>query len=289
MVEIITEARVSSSTVRAHEFPALEAGNISFPDGRYIVDFEPGQDQRSFTISHRVEGAPLINGLIGDRLAKFVCMVSSPASSYRQSHVSTIPVQTVSWEEGNLGEPPLFTPMIVAAQSFGRTLDHDRDGVHQLWHDQTVQFATGMRLAIGNVVQLRSSIIQMLSFQEEPSFKPGQFQVNAETQVGFRFQVKIASELHAFLRYGTEDPARAHIITHIVSACFALLKSDYSDQENDASDWNRYPSLCALTEYLKSVDFPHWSEGDDFRPEFVATGLHPHKVELAAVNTGNGR
>ena len=278
MPEIITEAQASSSTIRAHEFPALEEGNISFPNGRYIVDFEPRPDQRSFTVSHRVEGAQLITDLVVEGLATFVCMVSSPVSSYRDTHVSVPPTHVVSWEEGDLGEPPLFTPMVVACRTFERTLDKTQHGVHEVWHERHVRFATGMRLALGNIVQLRSSLLHMLSFHDEPSLGPGQFLVKAETQEGFSFRVETASDLHAFLRFGTEDPSRGHILTHVVSACFSLLKSDYADDDDEDGDWRSYRSLQALAHHLKSQDLPHWSDGPDFVPELVATRLYPHRI-----------
>ena len=282
MPEIVTEARSSLSAVRAHEFPVLEAGNLSFPNGRYIVGFEPRSDQTSFAITHRIAGAQLITDMISHGLTTFVCTVASPVSSYRASHVSETASQVVAWDEGDLGEPPLFTPMVVVSKPFSRTLDQAHDGVHQLWHGRSIKFQAGMRLAVGNVVQLRSSVLQLLSFHEEASLRDGEFQVKAETQEGFRFRVELASDLHTFLRYRTDDPARAHILTHIVSACFGLLKSDFADDDDDDGGWRSYRSLQALAEHLQSKDLPHWSDGSEFVPELVATKLHPHRLRATA-------
>lgn len=278
MPEIITEAGSASGSVRLHEFPVLEVGNLSFPNGRYAVGFEPGSDETSFAITHRVEHAGLISDLISDRLIKFVCTVSSPASSYRASHVSEIASHVIRWDENDLGEPPLFTPMVVVSEYFKRTLDQDRHGVHKLWHGQEINFKPGMRLAVGSVVQLRSSVLNLLSFHENGELGNGEFQVKSETQEGFRFRVELASDLHRFLKFRIGHSSRAHIITHIVSACFNLLKSKYADDDDENGGWRSYRGLCALSDLLESKRLPHWSHGDDFIPELVATKLYPHKV-----------
>lgn len=282
MPEIITEASSSLGTVRVHEFPVLEAGNLSFPNGRYIVGFEPCSDQASFSITHRIEGAQLINDLISDGLMTFVCTVASPISSYRKSHISNTAHHIVDWDENDLGEPPLFTPMVVVSKSFKRKLKTKRDGVHPLWHGRRIKFEAGMRLAVGDVVQLHSSVLHLLSFYSENSLQDGEFQVKAETQEGFRFRVELASDLFKFMQYRTDDPARAHIITHIVSACFGLLKSEFSRDDDEEGGWRSYRSLQALADHLKSENLPHWSEGSEFIPELVATKLYPHRLQITA-------
>jgi len=37
----------------------LETGNLSFPRGRYLLEFVPGKDRCSYLITHRIEGAEL--------------------------------------------------------------------------------------------------------------------------------------------------------------------------------------------------------------------------------------
>ena len=50
----------TSNAIRSHDHPMLESGNLSFPEGRYLLDLQPGADRSSYQITHRVEGAPLI-------------------------------------------------------------------------------------------------------------------------------------------------------------------------------------------------------------------------------------
>ena len=284
MREILTEARAPNSAVRGHGFPALESGNLSFPAGRYRVSFEAGADGCSFTVRHRIEGAPLIAGAVADGLARFVCTVASPVSSYRVSHVAASDEHLVAWDDGDLGEPPMFTPMVVVASSFERVLDRERDGVHDLWRGRRVAFETGMRLALSDVVVMRSAALNMLVFHEEPSLGDGEFRVEAEPREGFRFRVELAPDLHRFLRYDTGDPRRRHIVTHILSACFGLLKSEYADDDDEVG-WRSFRGLQAIADLLEAHGLPHWSDSREFVPELAATRLHPHRL---AEDAGDG-
>ena len=209
MDEVVTEGRSPNSAVRTHSFPALESGNTSFPQGRYIVGFEAGDDACSFSVWHRIHGAPLITEAIAEGLVSFVCTVASPVSSYRVSHESRTSHHVIRWNSGDLGEPPLFTPMVVVSTPFTRTLDRRHHGVHDLWHGRTVAFERGMRLALSDVVLMRSSVLNMLIFERDSTLSDGEFRVEAEDREGFRFRARLASDLHRFLKYDSEDPRRA--------------------------------------------------------------------------------
>ena len=275
MTEIVTQAEDLNSAVRGHAFPALESGNTSFPRGRYVVRFEPGEDGSSFTVGHRIEGAPLIERVIADGLAQFVCTVASPRASYRVSHASRDSTQVIAWRSDELGEPPMFTPMVVATERFERTLDRGRDGVHDLWHGRTVVFEPGMRIALSDVVLMHASMASLLLFALDQQLDEGRFRVEAAAEEGFRFRVHLAPGLHRFLRGDSRNPQYPHIVTHIVGACFGLLKSDPLD--DDEGGWESYQGLKALAEQLKANGLPLWSE-DDFSPELAATTLYPHRV-----------
>ena len=281
MDEVITEARSLNTAVRGHSFPVLESGNTSFPNGRYVVGFKPGPDASSFTVRHRIEGAPLLNEVIDEGLAQFLCTVASPISSYRVSHVSSSNTQEIEWTSDDLGEPPMFTPMLVVSEPFERTLDQERDGVHELWHGRTVAFQRGMRLALSDVVLMRSSVLNMLLFEREPNFAEGQFRVEAEEREAFGFRVRLAPDLHRFLRYDSDDPRHSQIVTHIVSACFGVLKADFASDEEEEGGWRTYRGLLAIAEMLDEHDLPHWSD-DDFSPELAATSLYPHRVKASS-------
>ena len=276
MNKIATIARSSSNAIRSHGVPVLEAGNLSFPNGRYTVDFEPGEDRTSFVLKHRVEGAPLISRLLREERARYVCAVSSPISSYRRTHASTAPSQHVRWDTDDLGEPPLFTPMIVSIESSNLRLDREHDGVHEVWHHQRVLLLKGSRLALGPVVQLRSSILQLLSLISDPALPEGTFLVDAETEP-FQFLVKLNPGLHASLKYHRKDGIREHIMTHIVSACLALLQRDFNEDDDENGGWKSHRNLGALADFLEDRKLPHWTD-ENFRPEQIATSLYPHTL-----------
>ena len=279
MDEVVTESRAPNSAVRGHAFPTLESGNTSFPAGRYTVGFEGGTDDCSFKVQHRIEGAPLINHAIDEGLAEFVCTVASPISSYRVSHRSTSNTQVIRWDSSDLGEPPMFTPMVVVAEAFTRTMDRQRDGVHELWHGREVAFERGMRLALSDVVLMRSSVLSMLLFERDPSLSDGEFRVEGEDREGFRFRARLAPDLHGFLKYDSEDARRGHILTHVASACFGVLKADWGSDDEEEGGWRSYRGLQAITDLLEEHGLPHWSD-DDFSPELAATRLYPHRVSV---------
>ena len=277
MTEIVVESGCPSNAIRSHEIPVLEAGNISYPNGRYALEFEPGADRTSFAVRHRVESAPLISRLLAASKAFYVCAVSSPISSYRRTHLSEDESHEIRWDVNDLGEPPLFTPMIVSAVSCELVLNQEKDGVHEIWDRQRIRLEKGSRLARGPVVQLRSSILHLLSLHEKTDLGDGELYVDALTEQGFQFLVNLSSDLHSFLQAPRKDGIREHVLTHIVSACLSLLQREFSADSDDQGGWKSHRNLCAFADHLESKGLPHWSE-DDFRPEWVATKLNPHHI-----------
>ena len=277
MYDIEMNAQSASNSIRSHGFPVLEVGNISFPDGRYLLSFKPGKDQASFVISHRIEGAPLISRLLDEGRAQYVCAVSSPISSYRSTHVSKESSHLVHWDLDDLGEPPLFTPMIVSTDSYSLRLREKKDGVHGIWHKQKVRIEKGSRLALGHVIQLRSSILQLISMRENKDLDDGEFFVDAETEQGFRFRVNLNPALHRFLQIQRDNGIRQHVMTHIVTACLTLLQRDFHSDNDEDGGWKSYRNLRALADYLATKCQTHWSDSD-FKPELIATKLYPHTL-----------
>ena len=275
MFDIFVESKSASNSIRSHGFPVLEVGNISFPAGRYTQSFKPGADQASFVINHRIEGAPLISRLLDEGKARYVCAVSSPISSYRRTHVSEGSSHLVHWDQNDLGEPPLFTPMIVSTDSCSLLLREKEDGVHEIWDNQKVRIEKGSRLALGHVIQLRSSILQLISMRENGDLADGEFYVDAETEQGFRFRVNLNPNLHKFLQIQRDNGIRQHVMTHIVTACLSLLQRDFHSDDDEEGGWKSYRNLRALADFLGTKCQTHWSDAD-FRPEHIATKLYPH-------------
>ena len=45
MAEITARAQAASNAIRSQSHPILETGNLSYPNGFYAVDFQPGADR----------------------------------------------------------------------------------------------------------------------------------------------------------------------------------------------------------------------------------------------------
>ena len=260
-----------SNAIRAHEHPMLESGNLSFPKGRYRLDFVPGEDRSSYLITHRIEGAALISRLLASGQARYVCVVSSPTSGYRQTHVSESAEQEVRWDVGDLGEPPLFTPTIVCWAPHELELSASRDGVHRIWDKQVIALSKGARLALGSVIQLQSSILHLLSIHHDDRLDDGQFDVEIESEP-FRFRANVGATLYKCLRHQGGE-MRRNIMTHIVTACLARLQRDCAEDDGE-SGWQSHRNLKTFANFLSANGHGHWTD-DEFRPEKVATAIYP--------------
>ena len=274
MMNVEVAVPEASNSIRSHRHPILESGNLSFPKGRYTLGFEFGDDRTSCTVVHRIDNAPLISRLLEAGQAQFACVISCPISSYREICLSADARQQVSWNLDDLGEPPLFTPMILCVKSFEITLDAGDDGLHRIWNGQSVLLHKGSRLALGSVIQLEASIIHLLSMREDTDLKNGQFEIDIETEP-FLFVVKLSSDLYRFLQvHQTEH--RSNIMTHVVTACLARLQKDFHEDDDD-SGWKSYRNLLALADHLEDKGLGHWTD-PEFRPEKAATALYPHRL-----------
>ena len=260
-----------SNAIRAHDHPMLESGNLSFPLGRYWLDFVPGDDRSSYVIRHRIEGAALISRLLESGQARYACIVSSPTSGYRQTHMSEYAEHEVRWDIGDLGEPPLFTPTIVCCAPQELKLSASRDSVHRIWDKQVVALHRGSRLALGSVIQLQSSILHLLSIHPDDRLDDGQFDVEIESEP-FRFRANVGTALYKCLRYQGGEMRRS-IMTHIVTACLARLQHDCAEDDGE-SGWQSHRNLKAFADYLAANGHGHWTD-DGFRPEKVATAIYP--------------
>ena len=261
-----------SNAARAHEHPMLESGNPSFPRGRYRLTLRPGDDRCSFSVSHDVDGAALVTGLLESRDARCACIVSSPKSGYRQLHLAESLEHEIRWDVADLGEAPLFTPAILCVTPRRLKLSSSRDDVHSIWDKQLIALRKGSRLALGNVVQLQSSILHLLSLHQDDRVEDSQFHVEIESEP-FRFRANVGPALYRCLRFSS-GVTRHNIMTHIVTACLARLQRDYSDDDDDDTGWQSHRNLRAFADYLAANGQPHWTD-EVFRPEQVATAIYP--------------
>ena len=274
------EARASDPAPgsRGFPWPVLEQGNSSFAEGVYSVSVEHEEAGKSFELTHEISGANLITRWIDEGKVKFACAVASPASAYRYLTVSDSPSQMIRWDPDDIGEPPKFTPMIVAARDFEHVVDSPSDGVSPLWNRKPVQIAKGSRVAVFPTFGLQQHGMRgLLDFRLNENLPPGNFAIEVSESDGFRFKVNLAKDLFNYLHGGRgQDLTRANIMTHIVSAAFSRLREEYRNDDGEER-WESFPNLQALAEQLTSENLPHWLD-DNFSPAKAATHFHPHKL-----------
>ena len=261
-------------------WPVLESGNSSYQEGAYSVQVTQGEPGRSFQLTHTITGAGLIQHWIGEGRVLFVCTVASPISAYRTVHSSAQPSQDVGWDPDDLGEPPKFTPMIVSAGDIEHTISADSDGIAPQWDGRTIRLQKGSRIAICPTFALRSGLIGLFDFELAEHFAMGTFKVEASTEEGFRFKVRLAEDLFNYLRlqYQRQEAAGANIMTHIVSSAFSHLRSDFRDDDGASEGWHSFSSLRSLADLLATKNLGHWGD-ENFDAEYAATHLYPHKLD----------
>ena len=279
--EISIRASDPSSSSRAFAWPVLEVGNGSYSDGVYSVISEDHERGKSLLLKHKVQGAPLIERWMASGLTSFVCSVAAPRSMYRRLHISDKPEQLVEWSKDDLGEYPMFTPLIVVRESIIHVADSTADGLSLLWNGAELRLPKGARLAVGATFKLQSGINGMLDFNLGEELGPGQYRVEPSSEEGFKFKVYLASNLYDHLRYRRGDLAGMNIMTGVVSAAFNILQRDYhkDEGEDDGESWRSFRNLVGLAALLSEHGLGHWSD-EQFKPEMAATGLYPHKLPV---------
>lgn len=268
-----------ASLARSFPWPVLEAGSGAFVQGVYSVDIEHRERGRSFVLSHRVQGANLIQRWADQGKLRFACAVAAPVSAYRVLHSAPAPSHLVQWAPDDLGSHPLFTPMILAAESICCRVDARADDVNVLWDGRRIDLPVGARVAVGPMFALQAGLLGLLDFRPDEELTSGRFRVVASHQHGFRFHVYLASDLYRFLGNHRREAVGWNIMTHVVSAALARLKREFSDDDGDEG-WKSFPNLVSLAEHLERKSLGVWTD-EEFEPEVVATALYPHRTTLA--------
>ena len=280
---IRTKGGVPANAIVARDYPVIEEGNDSFPDGDYVIKTgHAGSNTSRFKLHHRVERARLVEQLISKKNAVYACALAAPRSAYREILHSDNATQEVAWDRANFGEPPYFTPMIVCTKDVHHVLKPDEDDVHPDWNGVKVTFPKGAWLALGPVLQLKASGIQsLISVRPDDQLAAGQFRTKVVDGDTFYFDVRCHPDLHNLLQGRGEHRAqRADIMTHIVTSCFAALQQKYPVEEGDAG-WRTYKPLETLASTLARRGYCGWDDLE-FQPEAAATLLYPHTLASTA-------
>lgn len=269
------------SSTRVFQWPVLESGNGSFENGVYSVVCEDKERGKSFFLEHNVQGSSLIESWIHAENLIFVCTVAAPCSMYRALHKSQDRRQLIAWDQEDLGEFPIFTPMMVARREIHHVADSSADGLSRIWDGKELLLPRGARVAVGPTFKFQSGITGLLDFNLDENLEGGRFRIEPSSENGFTFKIYLARNLYDYLRYHRREPAGRNIMVHIVSAALVRLHQDYSRDDGEEG-WKSFPNLVGLADMLKQKELGHWAD-EDFRPEVVATDLYPHKLPTESV------
>ena len=119
--------------------------------------------------------------------------------------------------------------------------------------------------------------MQMIRLEADESLPGNRFHVQAQSEP-FGFLVKASPALHQYVRTAPADATRSNIMTHVVTACFALLQKRFHNPE----EWDR--NLERLAEHI-ATKYPHRWDEDDFQPEAAAMALYPHVLPMREYET----
>ena len=282
----------SNTSARMLPHPAIDDGNRSFPQIDYHVRLEPsGNSSTGVVLHHELKNAPFIQSLIRQGTAKFACLVSAPRTGYRKLNISENSEQEISWDSDIVGEPPWLGPCILyVGKDFRGGTWAEKDGVAELWLNREVYIPKGARLVKGRYLRPSPAMkhTNMLYAKKDEAMKPGTFRVEANSNDGFFFSIVAATDIYEFINNPRGNLAlRDSILTHAISACFQILKTDYDapveDEENSGNEdgeewshkeWKQHQNLVALSEWLGNKGLPHWSDYG-FDAVKVATELYP--------------
>ena len=277
--EISIRASGPSSSSRVFAWPVLEAGNGSYPNGIYSIICEDKERGKSFSLMHSVCGAPLINEWMVSGKTSFVCSVAAPRSMYKNLHICDNPEQLVEWIRDDLGEYPMFTPMIVLRVNITHIVNSAKDGLNHMWDGKELRLPKGARVAVGNTFKFQAGINGLLDFNQDDELEPGRYRLEPSTEDDFKFKVYLASDLHTYLYYHRNTVVGENIMTAVVTTAFSILHRDYSEDEaeSEGESWRSFRNLQGLASLLTDRGLDHWSN-ENFKAEMVATSLYPHKL-----------
>ena len=263
-----------ASVVHALPYPSIDFGNRSFPKGKYSANVLSLKDRTSIEVTHDLEEAPFIDKLLQSGKAEYGCLLSVPITGYRKLNLSQKNIHKVSWDMGIVGEPPIIRPVILAIESFEHQFTK-HDGVAKIWDKKKIKIPKGARLARWHYLRSESSFHSILNIFPENDLPEGSFIVSPNDDQGFKFDVRVATDVFQFLRHPHSDRYLYRSIgSHMASICFSILQNDYGfDKDDNSPLWEDHYNLQMLTGLLNERDLLHWSD-ENFRPEEAALNLY---------------
>lgn len=267
----------SAAIIHTLPYPALEAGNLSYPDGKYEAAIKMGDDGRSVKITHKITNAPFLESLITEGTAQFGCYLSVPKVGVRQLHLCQPKKhgQEMKWEDEINAEAPKLRPVLLYTGNERKHSLTKKDGVAEIWQGKEISLPEGAKLARGDFLTINSTEYALLRPRLNEEYEPGTFNVKPDTEGGFYFAVDAAPDIFSLLQLKQDPSLRQAILAAVVGQCFAILQKDYSeDDDNSIED---FPNLKVLRQKLQNELDCDWND-EGFDPLLAATRLYPVSI-----------
>ncbi len=238
-------------------------------------------DNNNIIVTHEITDDNIIADLLKSGDAKFGCMVSLPATMYRQlftdDNKSLNVVQKINYNKAGAHDDiqyPMFRPVIIVTKDINVINPDKTQGFDDIWLGQEIKFPQGGIIGFDEWMKFGDAASSLLRFVkvDDENIQNGMIKVEPDDTGGFRFKVSVHESLFTFMTNSYNKNEKSHvrsICTHALSRGFEILASSYKD------NWEQYPNLKLLEQQLKNEEQLCWYE-DGFCPETVATYLYPH-------------
>ncbi len=241
--------------------------------------------KNNIIVTHEIADGNIIANLLKNGDAKFGCMVSLPATMYRQlftdNNKSLNVIQKIDYNKSGANDDtqhPMFRPVIITTEELYIKSD-EKHGFNDIWFGQEIKFPPGAIIGFGDWMKFGNPVNSIFLLKEDESMQQGMMEVEADANGGFIFNIKVHKSILTFIsesdsRSDTNEKKHSiSILTHALSRGLEILAKDYKD------NWEHYPNLKLFAQYLKDNGQPHWDK-EGFCPEKVATSLYPHMPSI---------
>ena len=263
------------------DIPLMSPDSLAYSVGNdYNANVVSSVNSNSLTIRHEITGENLVRELLEKGDAVFAAEVSSPSTTYREIYKADsdrVPhlTQNVEWNPADVIYPIYVRPLVLSdlTQPIDLVLT-ESNGVHSIWSGVNVRIRPATVLACSDFF-FKSGAHSILKLFEDSEMREGSFRVLPNTNNGFQFDVFMPTSLfNAMINPGQHTEHRDSILTAALASGLHLLRTDHLHSDGPGNDWQDFPALRRLNEFLTQNGLPAWDD-QDFHPDEAASSLRP--------------
>jgi len=238
-------------------------------------------------LEHRLYGKNLVARFLEEGRAQFCCTLISTSSAYREIFTDSFsglnggklsPIvhkQVVEWDQARATYPILFQSAIIVNEDCCKVTVSKSDGLHEFWQGVTLDFPKRAILAMTSFFRANDLLQSILRIRKEENLVKGSFEVEACSEDGFYFEVRVEFGLFdSLLNPGGATKHRDSIYAAALAQGLQILHEKYQDRET----WIEYQNLVAFYGMLEERNLPTW-DADEFLPNQIVAHFHPHELD----------